>query len=105
MKDILDIKLRLGNVTLSLAVNRNEEATLREAARQVNHAWDGFANRFEVKKPDEIMAMVCLLFAKGYVTATESNAETARFLEDFETELDSLLLGDNDSAAVAKGDI
>ncbi|MDE7024514.1 MAG: cell division protein ZapA [Paramuribaculum sp.] len=95
MKDILDITLRLGNVSLVLGVRRDEEATLREAAKQVNHAWDGFAKRFNDKKPPEIMAMVALLFAKGYVTATETNAETAGFLAQFENELDELLLSDS----------
>ena len=105
MKDILDITLRLGNVSLSLGVRRNEEATLREAAKQVNHAWDGFVKRFDDKEPSEIMAMVALLFAKGYVTATESNAETSKFLAQFEDELDALLLPDSDLLSSAEADI
>lgn len=105
MKDILNITLRLGNVSLSLGVRRNEEATLREAAKHVNHAWEGFATRFEDKDPSEIMAMVTLLFAKGYVTATESNAETAKFLAQFEAELDELLLPDSNLLSSAEADI
>ena len=105
MKDILDITLRLGNVSLSLGVHRNEEEILREAAKQVNHAWDGFVKRFDDKDPSEIMAMVALLFAKGYVTETDSNTETIKFLAQFEAELDQLLLPDSNLLTSAEADI
>ena len=97
MTDILDINLRLGDVTLTLKIHRNEEATLREASKQVNHAYKAYSERFADKSSREIMAMVTLLFAKGYVTASEQNQEVTRTLAEFESELDKLLLGNDEN--------
>ncbi len=94
MKDILDINLRLGDVALTLNIHRDEEATLREASKQVNHAYKVYNDRFVDKSPREVMAMVALLFAKGYVVAAEQTRDTAKILADFEAELDMLLLND-----------
>ena len=96
MTDILDINLRLGDVALTLNIHRNEEATLREASKQVNHAYKVYDERFADKSPREVMAMVALLFAKGYVTSSEQNQEVAKTLAEFESELDKLLHGNGE---------
>ncbi len=91
MKDKLDITLRIGTVKLSLNINRDEEAVLREVAKEVNHAFDSFHERFPSSDDAENMAKVTLLFARGYLNLVNESKQTRQLLDDFESRLDTLL--------------
>lgn len=91
MKDKLDITLRIGNVRLSLTVRPEEELLLREAAKEINHAYESYLRRFAGSETDEIMAKVTLLFAKGYLNLSSYAKQTEALLDGFETEIDRLL--------------
>ena len=91
MKDKLDITLRIGTVRLSLNINRDEEAVLREVAKEVNHAFDSFRERFPKSDDSENMAKVTLLFARGYLNLVNESKQTRQLLGDFENRLDTLL--------------
>lgn len=93
MKDKLDITLRLGDVTLSLTIKPEEEALLRNAAKEVNHAYESYQKRFSGSKADEIMAKVTLLFAKGYLNLSAQAQSADALLDSFEADLDKLLDG------------
>lgn len=91
MKDKLDIRLRIGSTSLSLNIFPEEEAMLREAAKEVNHAYDNYRKRFASSPSDEILAKVTLLFAKGYLSLSARAKELDTMLGDFENRLDRLL--------------
>lgn len=91
MKDKLDITLRIGNVRLSLTIKPEEEALLREVAREVNHAYESYQQRFAGSSADEIMAKVTLLFAKGYLNLSAQTKRTQQILDSFENQLDRML--------------
>ncbi len=87
----IDINLRIAGVALTLPVELSEEALLRDAAKGINQVWNGWRQRYPDKSGTEIMAMVCLLFAKGFLAMKEQNEAADRLLEQMEQTLDSLL--------------
>lgn len=91
MKDKLDITLRIGSVKLSLTIKPEEEAVLREVAREVNHACESFKTRFPGSSESEIMAKVTVLFARGYLTLSSEARRMDSMLGDFESEVDRFL--------------
>ena len=95
MKDKLDITLRIGNVRLSLTIRPEEEVLLREAAKEINHAYESYVRRFAGSETDEIMAKVTLLFAKGYLSLQARQTEA--LLDSFESDIDRLLDGETHS--------
>lgn len=97
MKDKLDITLRIGNVRLSLTIRPEEEVLLREAAKEINHAYESYVRRFAGSETDEIMAKVTLLFAKGYLRLSSQARQTEALLDSFESDIDRLLDGETHS--------
>lgn len=92
MKDKLDINLRIADVALSLTINRDEEQLLREVAKEVNHVYKAYRERFGSSSPQEVLAKVTLLFAKGYLTLTSQAKQLDELLVRFDSDLDELLL-------------
>lgn len=95
MKDKLDITLRIGKVSLSLTVKPEEEGVLRGVTKEVNRAFESFKERFPGSPDDEIMAKVTLLFARGFLNLSAQAEKTEELLDNFEQQLDSLLLGED----------
>lgn len=91
MKDKLDITLKIAGVALSLNIDRSEEELLRQVAKQVNHAYQKYSEMFAGRASDEILAMVTLLFAKGFVQLKTQINELDGSLEDFDNRLSELL--------------
>ncbi|MDE5684923.1 MAG: cell division protein ZapA [Paramuribaculum sp.] len=91
MKDKLDITLKIAGVELSLCIDRDEEHLLRSVTKQVNHAYDKYSELFADRSSDEILAMVTLLFAKGFIQLKTQMAELDSTLEQFDSELSRLL--------------
>lgn len=91
MKDKLDITLRIGSVKLSLTIKPEEEAVLREVAREVNHACDSLRARFPGSPENEIMAKATVLFARGFLTQSEQARSAETMLGEFESDLDRFL--------------
>lgn len=91
MKDKLDITLRIGSVKLSLTIKPEEEAVLREVAKEVNHACESFRQRFPGSPENEIMAKVTVLFARGFLTLSAQARQAEEMLAVFENDLDRLL--------------
>lgn len=96
MKDKLDINLRVADTSLSLNIKYEEEELLRRAAKEVNHAWSIWRQdeRFRRKTPHEVLAMVTLLFAQGYLSLKGRAADLESLLAGFDEELDRLLADD-----------
>lgn len=93
MNDKLDINLRVADTALSLNINRDEEALLRKAAKEINYAWNAWRMdaRFSRKTPHEVLAMVTLLFAKGYLSRQTEVDRLDEILASFEDSLDQML--------------
>lgn len=99
LRDKLDITLRIGDVTLSLTISPEEEAMLRQVAKEVNHAYSAYESRFQGSPANEILAKVTLLFAKGYLNLSAQAKRTEAILGDFEHQLDEILLETNPEAS------
>lgn len=95
MKDKLDITLRIADAKLALTINPAEEPLLRAVAKEVNHAYEAYQKRFSENTPQEVLAMVTVLFAKGYLNLAEQTRQTEEFLGRFEADLDKLLIGES----------
>ncbi len=91
MNDKLKINLRIADVAMSLVINRDEEQLLRDVAKEVNHVYAAYSERFPKSSTREVMAKVTLLFAKGYISMAEQSKEIDNALERFEADLDNLL--------------
>lgn len=104
MNDKLNINLRIAGVNMSLAINRNEEQLLRQVAREVNHAYDAYKNRFAGSTPMEVLAKVTLLFAQGYISLSQQTKAVDAELEEFESELQKLIDGDENPTQTHPGE-
>lgn len=91
-----DIKLRIGSVALTLPATPDEEQLLREAAKGINQVWTSWRQRYTDRSSAEVMAMVTLLFAQGYLAMKSQNEQTALELTELERELDSLIAQSDD---------
>ncbi len=88
----IDINLRIAGVALTLPVSLHEEELLRDAAKGINQVWEDWRKRYPDRPQTEVMAMVCLLFAQGYLAMKAQNREAERVLEEIEHTIDTLLL-------------
>lgn len=95
MKDKLDITLHIADSKLALTIVPEEEPLLRAVAKEVNHAYEAYRRRFTDNTPQEILAKVTLLFAKGYLNLAEQARQTDELLGRFEADLDKILIGES----------
>ncbi|MDE5801057.1 MAG: cell division protein ZapA [Paramuribaculum sp.] len=91
MRDKLDINLRIADTKLSLTVNPDEEQFLREVAVEVNKVYDAYNSRIPGRSPQEVLAKVALLFARGYLSMSEQTKEVEQTLDGLDRQLDELL--------------
>lgn len=91
MKDKLDITLKIAGAELSINVDRSEEQLLRDVTKQVNHAYKKYSELFPDSPSKEVLAMVTLLFAKGFIQLKSQINELDSVLEDFDNNLSELL--------------
>ncbi|MCM1349318.1 MAG: cell division protein ZapA [Firmicutes bacterium] len=91
MKDKLDITLKISGTELSLNIDPSEEELLRNVTKQVNHAYKKYNEIFPERSQADILAMVSLLFAKGYVQLKSQLTEMDSTLERLDTDLSALL--------------
>lgn len=95
MKDKLDITLRVADTKLELTINPKEELLLRNVANEVNRVYAEYSKRFTDSTPQEVLAKVTVLFAKGYLNLAEQTRQTDEFLGQFEADLDKMLIGES----------
>ncbi len=91
MNDKIDITLRIADRALSMNISPSDEPSLRQAAKEVNHAWLTWRERFKGRDNQEILAMVTLLFAQAFVSLRDENSRLETVLADFENDLDEAL--------------
>ena len=92
MNDKLVINLKIADMKLSFTINRDEEALLRESAAEVNRVFETYRKRLSGSSASEVLGMVALLFAKGYISLDSRVSELESHLDGFENALDRILL-------------
>lgn len=93
MTDKFNITIRIAELPpIPLKINRAEEPVIRTAEYNVNRLWREWMARFSDKSAYEVLAMVAFQFAKTFVILNNQSDATAKLLDDFEKELDSILL-------------
>ena len=91
MRDKLDINLSIADTKLSLTISPDEEQFLREVAVEVNKVYDAYNSRTPGRSPQEVIAKVALLFARGYLSKAKQQRELEQTLDGLDRQLDELL--------------
>ncbi|MDE5633182.1 MAG: cell division protein ZapA [Muribaculaceae bacterium] len=93
MTDKLNITIRIaGQKPMTLSIDREYEETARNAEYQVNRLFGLWSERFRDKSPMEVMSMVAYRFAELFYTQNAAAVATEQLLDDFERELDRILV-------------
>lgn len=89
-----EIWLQLADVRpIPLSVSPEEETRCREAERLVNSLWDKWMRQFaENGSSQEVLARVAFRFAQLYFDEYAHNKSVNGFLENFEKELDKIVV-------------
>lgn len=78
---------------MPLSVNREDEATYREAEKLVNTLWERWSRRFsENSSSHEVLARVAFQFARLYLEVYQDNKSVNDYLTDFERQLDEIVV-------------
>ena len=64
MNDKIKINLQMAGSTYPLTINREEEQTVREAAKQVNIRLNKYREVYKNLEPEKIIAMVAYQFVR-----------------------------------------
>ncbi len=89
----LNINIRIADLPpIGLRIDREKETVVRTAEVVVNRGWQTLSSQFKEKDSKEILAMVAYEIARRYCLLAEDQAETTALLEEFEKELDGIVL-------------
>lgn len=78
---------------MSLSIPRSDEEIFRKAADLVNQLWGKWKGRFKDSiSSEELMARVAFQFARLFVEASSRNDEVNKVLNDFEEELNEIVV-------------
>lgn len=93
MTDKLDITIRVaGQKPMSLRIDRDYEPVVRNAEFQVNRLYGRWSDKYHDKSHIEVLSMVAFRFAELFCAQTVAAESAEKLLDDFEGELDKLLL-------------
>jgi len=93
MDNILNIRLQLCDRTYPLTVNRNEEETVRKAAKQINELYLKYQSTYPGRDSHDYLAMAALHFSRENlkVKTDLSDTKLAESLLAVEKQLDGIL--------------
>lgn len=78
---------------MPLNIDRDDEATYREAEKLVNTLWERWMLRFsDSSSSHEVLARVAFQFARLYLEAYQDNKNVNDYLTEFEQKLDEIVL-------------
>lgn len=78
---------------LQLSIDAEAEVECRRSEELVNTLWNRWMAKFkDAGSSQEVMARVAFQFARLYVKTYNTNAETNKFLSEFEKQLDELVV-------------
>lgn len=91
MGEKLDINLRIAGIKLSLTISAAEEEKLRSVTKEVNKVYETYTKRFPGSAPEEVLAKVTLLFARGYLSMSDQTSALVQQLDELDRQFDALL--------------
>lgn len=95
MNDKLRVTIKIADVEpIHFEIDRNEEIVYRKAEYHINKLWGDWRQVHKNKSSHEILARVALAFAELYYRKSEQLDGQARMIDNFEKQLDELLLAD-----------
>lgn len=93
MNDKLRVTIKIADVEpIHFDIDRNEEMVYRKAEYHVNKLWAEWLKANKNKSSHETLARVALAFAELYYRKSDELEKQARMIENFEKQLDELLL-------------
>ncbi len=96
MKDSLRVTIKIADVEpIHFEIDRNEEIIYRKAEYHINKLWGEWRQVHKNKSSQEVLARVALAFAELYYRKTDQLESQVRMIDDFEKDLDELLLGED----------
>lgn len=84
--------LRVADLDLRIKINPDEEAIWNDARDNVNNLFIKWSKSFPNSSPKEVLAMIALRFAHVHVMRRYDDMEMESFLEEFEHEIDKMIL-------------
>jgi len=91
MEDKLSIKLTIGNRQYPLSIHRNEEESIRKAAKLINEKIKEFEQNYSVRDMQDLIAMTALHFAVENKTGKSGKMGNFDMQIEAAAEIDSLL--------------
>ena len=93
MNDILKIELKIADVEpITLKIDRAEERVYRKAAELINNTWADLRQAHKNKSSHFVLALAALATAEVYYRKSGQIEAQGRMIDDFEKQLDELLL-------------
>ncbi|MDE5553612.1 MAG: cell division protein ZapA [Muribaculaceae bacterium] len=93
MNDKLKIEIKIADVeSISLKIDRAEERVYRKAAELINNTWADLRMAHKNKSSHYVLALTALAAAELYYRKSGQIEAQGRMIDDFEKQLDELLL-------------
>lgn len=93
MNEKLRVTINIADAeSIHFEIDRDEEIVYRKAEYHINKLWNDWRKAHKNKSSHEILARVALAFAELYYRKSEQLDGQARMIENFEKQLDELLL-------------
>ncbi|MDE6266871.1 MAG: cell division protein ZapA [Muribaculaceae bacterium] len=98
MSEIKELNLKIADLELiTIRTTPEDEASWMGARDQVNNLWVKWSRYYPKKSSKDILAMIALRFAQVYVVRMNDDMELESLLENFEHEIDRMILGTAES--------
>jgi len=91
MADELGVTIQIAGRPYRLLLKRDEEESIRKAARLVNEQIDLYANTYSYNDKQDLLAMAALHFATDAMNAEEESEFIRNHLQDTLTSIDNTL--------------
>ena len=98
MKDKLSIKVSVAGRIYPLTIERDEEETVRKAAKLINDKASDFEKSFGIKDRQDLLAMSALNFASQYLESKEAFQQDDKGIAERLEKLDKLISSELDKA-------
>lgn len=106
MSEKKEINLRIADLApIPIQTTVEDEESWTSAKDQLNNLWVTWSKRFPKKSSKEILAMIALRFAQVHVKRQNDDKELESILENFEHEIDRMILRDVAQAGSTDDDL
>lgn len=93
MNDKLRVTIKIADAEpIHFEIDRDEEIVYRKAEFHVNKLWADWRQAHKNKSSQDVLARVALAFAELYYRKSDELENQARMIDNFEKQLDDLLL-------------